>query len=119
MAHIVVSRPRNQYWAPLSLKIILDGQKAAALRRGQEITLEVAAGRHTVKGRVDWWRSPVPRTVGSRTVELDLADRDSIRITCQSPKLLEYYLLYFYWLFRPDRYIDLCIEGDEPPASLG
>lgn len=113
MARIVISRPENRWverWR--SFRIILDGQQVAALSRGGQVALEVAAGRHTVRAKVDWHGSP--------TVELDLADDEQVHLTCQPLSVQAYYLRYVYVvLVRPDRYLGLHLESDEPAVDLG
>jgi hypothetical protein len=113
MARIVISRPENRWverWR--SFKIILDGQQVAALSRGGQVALEVDAGRHTVRARVDWH--------GSRTVELDLADHDHVHLTCEPLSVRAFYLLYFYVvLARPNGYLKLFPESGNPAIDLG
>ena len=105
MAQIVISRPRYSWdYIVGTPKIILDGQQVAVLRPGGEVVIEVAAGVHTVRAWQDW------RPMGSRTIELELADRDQAHLTCKVPTLLRYYLLYLYWIVRPNAFLDLRLE---------
>ncbi len=77
MAEIVVSRP-DERWANQvrSYEIVIDGQVLASLRRGEDATVAVAAGHHTVRAKIDWGRSS--------DVDLDLGETDRAYLLCQS-----------------------------------
>lgn len=81
-----------------SYNVILDGIKAASVKRGQSLTLETGAGHHTLHIAIDWCRSP--------SVDIDLLPGQRVHIRCwpnarPTPKI-------FYWItFGRSRYIGI------------
>ena len=77
MAEIVLSRP-DEPWANRvrGYKIVVDGDVLASLRRGEDATVAVAAGHHTVRAKIDWGRS--------KDVDLELGENDRAYLLCQS-----------------------------------
>jgi hypothetical protein len=58
-AVIVVDRPKKGYRDMLrAYKVLVDGQVAGEVRRGQQIRIEVPAGQHEVQMAIDWTTSP-------------------------------------------------------------
>jgi hypothetical protein len=108
---IVVSRP-NERWAHglarlASYKVVVDEAPVAALRRGDQATVAVAAGRHTVRAEI--------HGVGSARIDLDLGERDRAYIRCERsfrtsliPKMLLYQTIW------RSRFLDLQLLGVEP-----
>lgn len=92
-----------------AFEILLDGQTAAALRRGHEATVQVSAGHHTVRARLNW--------LGSQTVDLDLAEHDQAHITCRPafrlPVLIWPWALFYAVFVRRNRFIDLQLRRVE------
>lgn len=77
MPEITVRRPEEGWANQLrSYKILVDGEAAATLPRGDETTVSVAPGQHTVRAIIDWGGSP--------TVELELRDDEHAYLLCQS-----------------------------------
>ena len=102
MAEIIVSRP-DEAWANRfrSYKVFVDGKAAASLGRGQESTIEVTAGRHSLRATLDWGSSP--------TVEVELAEGDRAYVLCQSGfkfSLARPRALLYITIWRK-RYLDL------------
>jgi hypothetical protein len=54
-ASVVFYRP-PKFWSDRvrTRKMIVDGQVRAELRRGQEVTVHVAPGRHVAHARISW-----------------------------------------------------------------
>ena len=102
MAEIVVSRPEERWANRLrSYKIVIDGQTCATLRRGEEATVAVGAGHHSVRATIDWGRS--------KDVDLDLGENDCAYLLCQSgfsPSLRRPSALRYATIWR-ERYLDL------------
>jgi hypothetical protein len=108
---IVVSRP-NESWAhglarQVSYKIVVDEAPVAALRRGDQATVAVAAGRHTVRAEINWG--------GSERIDLDLGQRDRAYMRCERsfrtsliPKMLLYQTIW------RSRFLDLQLLRVEP-----
>jgi hypothetical protein len=64
---LVIERPRKGSRDIFrSYKILVDGALIGKLERGQRLVREVAAGRHVVRGVIDW--------AGSPEVAIDVAD---------------------------------------------
>lgn len=102
MAEIVVTRPAEGYVDRLrSYEIVVDGSARATLRRGEEVRVPVAAGRHTVRARIDWARSG--------DVEVTLGGEDTAFFLCQPGfgfSLLRPTALLYVTIWRK-RYLDL------------
>jgi len=56
---IIVGRPKGYYVAVYRrYRILIDGRKVGALKRGETLRTTVTAGSHTVAARIDWSGSP-------------------------------------------------------------
>jgi hypothetical protein len=71
---LVVSRPRGVWRRDLlrSFRLDVDGEPRGTVRRGQVLELEVPAGRHAVRARIDW--------TGSPTLEVDVEPGASVTV---------------------------------------
>jgi len=102
VAEIVVSRP-DERWANRlrSYKIVIDGHVLASLRRGEDATVAVAAGHHTVRANIDWGRS--------KDVDLDLGENDRAYLLCQSGFRASFVFprAWLYVTIWRKRYLDL------------
>jgi hypothetical protein len=109
---IIVSRPEEGWDKGLarlvSYKIVVDEAPIAALRRGDQASVAVAAGRHTVRAEIDRW-------CGSERVDLDLGERDRAYMRCERsfrtsliPKMLLYQTIW------RRRFLDLQLLRVEP-----
>jgi hypothetical protein len=59
LGQIVVARPQGFYQDALRrYRILVDGQEAGGLKRGEELRRTVQAGPHDVVARIDWSGSP-------------------------------------------------------------
>ncbi len=69
---LVVRRPGGVWRRDLlrSYRLDVDGEPRGAVRRGQVLELEVPAGRHAVRARIDW--------TGSPTLEVDVGPGASV-----------------------------------------
>jgi hypothetical protein len=57
--HISVERPRGYYVAVFRrYKILIDGKKVGAVKRGKTVSFAVIPGPHVVAARIDWSGSP-------------------------------------------------------------
>jgi hypothetical protein len=84
-----------------SYKVVVDGQTAATLRRGEDVVVPVPAGHHAVKAKIDWGRS--------REIDLELGERDRVHLLCQpgfTLSLLRPRALLYVTIWR-NRYLDL------------
>lgn len=57
MAKLIVARPRQYVDMLRRYKILVDGERAATIRRGETVELELPPGRHEITARIDWGRS--------------------------------------------------------------
>ncbi|WP_147251470.1 hypothetical protein [Blastococcus sp. TBT05-19] len=56
---IIVERPKGYYVAVYRrYRILIDGRKVGAVKRGETLRTTVTAGPHTVAARIDWSGSP-------------------------------------------------------------
>jgi hypothetical protein len=75
-ATIVLRRERGGYRDILrSYQVMLDGKMAAKIKRGQTVTLPIAAGPHEIFVRIDWCRSP--------SVDVDAKAGQVIELSCE------------------------------------
>jgi hypothetical protein len=76
LATIVLRRERGSYRDFMrSYQVIVDGEMAAKIKRGQTLTLPIPAGRHEIFIRIDWCRSPV--------LEVDAGSGQVIEMSCE------------------------------------
>jgi hypothetical protein len=74
-AQIVLSRERGGWRdRARSYDVVLDGERVAKIKRGGQVELPVAAGRHEIVLRIDWCSSP--------TMALDLRPGESVQLSC-------------------------------------
>ncbi len=80
-ATIVVSRSLARYPDLFRrYRITVDGDERATLKRGEQVKIQVEAGRHVVRARIDWAGSPdfdVDVTSGQRA-ELVVKPRENL-----------------------------------------
>jgi hypothetical protein len=75
-ATIVLRRERGGYRDILrSYQVMVDGQMAAKIKRGQTVTLSIAPGSHEIFLHIDWCRSP--------SVEVDARTGQVIEMSCE------------------------------------
>jgi hypothetical protein len=102
VAEIVVSRPEERRANRLrAYKVLVDGELAATLGRGESATVSVASGRHAVKATLDWGSSP--------TLDVDLGAGERAYLLCQSAfqfSLSRPRALLYITVWR-NRYLDL------------
>jgi hypothetical protein len=111
VAEIVISRP-NEAWANRlrSYKIVVDGNVAATLGRGEHATVTVPGGHHSVRAKLDWG--------SSANVDVELGEDDRAYLTCQSgfqPSLARPTALLYITIWRK-RYLDLQLLRVESAA---
>lgn len=114
MAEIVVSRPKEGWWAKglmrlVSYEIVVDEARADALRHEDQVTVFVTAGRHTVRAKLPGGGG------GSQRIAFDLGDRDRAVMRCE-PGLRNAWLripISTSWHWR-SRYLDLQLLRVEP-----
>ncbi|SDO22397.1 hypothetical protein [Geodermatophilus sp. DSM 45219] len=88
---LVVSRPAGWYQDRLRrYEVLVDGRVAGRLRRGEDLRLDVPAGRHSVQARIDW--------TGSPPVEVDVPPAGSVTVTVTPDDPVR-------GLFSSDRYL--------------
>lgn len=75
MAGLTVIRKRA-VWGDLFRKyaVMVDGHKVAQLGNGDQASLDLSPGRHTLWVAIDWCRSP--------KITLDVAEDDDLVFTC-------------------------------------
>jgi hypothetical protein len=56
-------------------KLMVDGQRRGAVRRGDTLTVDVPAGRHVVALKIDW--------AGSREVTVDVPEGGVVKLWCE------------------------------------
>ncbi len=56
-------------------QVVIDGEPAAKIKRGQTLRLSIAAGSHEVFMRIDWCRSP--------TVAVEAHPGEIIEMSCE------------------------------------
>lgn len=95
-ATLVVTRPPGGYRdAVRSYAVLVDGEQVAKLASGQEVTVDLAAGRHMVQAQINW--------TGSPEVELTLSAGERVAFVVDAaggPFRLDQ-------LFGKDRYLTL------------
>ena len=76
---LVITRPRQIADMMRRYRIILDGHEVGAIRRGEELRLDVPAGEHDVVARIDWTSSsPLRvRVDGGRETEIEVGSNVS------------------------------------------
>ena len=68
MGTLVIRRPNDYGGRFRRLKIYFDGVEVTGLRPNETLTIEVAAGLHEVRGRMDWATcKPLPVEVTDST----------------------------------------------------
>ena len=73
MATIHVHRPAGGWTDRLrAYELVVDGQEAARIKRGESKALEVAAGQHEIVAKLDW--------TSSDTLGLELGDDDVVHL---------------------------------------
>jgi hypothetical protein len=55
-------------------QVVVDGEQAATIKRGEQLDLPVRAGRHTVFLKIDWASSP--------QLDLDVAPGEVVSLEC-------------------------------------
>jgi hypothetical protein len=94
---LVVSRPAGWYQDLLRrYEVVVDGRVAGRLRRGEELRVDVPAGRHRVQARIDW--------TGSPPVEVDVPPSGTVTVTVTPDDPVR-------GLFSSDRYLRLRVHG--------
>jgi hypothetical protein len=74
-AQIVLSRERGGWRdRARSYDVVIDGERVAKIKRGSQVELPVAPGRHEIVLRIDWCGSPV--------LELEIQPGDSTQLSC-------------------------------------
>ncbi len=78
-------------------EVLVDGEVAGALKRGEKVAISVEPGWHEVLARIDWCGSP--------PVALDLAPGQTARLEC-APNAHLLLLLLYLTIWR-NRYVSL------------
>lgn len=74
-ASVVLSRDRKGSRDIFrSYKVIIDGQEAGRIKRGQRLEFPLTPGRHVIFLRIDWCSSP--------RLELDVQPGQTVRLVC-------------------------------------
>jgi hypothetical protein len=72
---LIVTRDRGGWRdRARSYEVVIDGKKAANIKRGQRVELPIASGRHEVFVRINWGTSP--------SIQLDALPGESIQLLC-------------------------------------
>jgi hypothetical protein len=75
-ASIVLRRERGGYRDIFrSYQVVVDGEMAAKIKRGQTVTLPIPAGPHEIFLSIDWCRSP--------SLEVDAQPGQVIEMSCE------------------------------------
>ncbi|RBY85114.1 hypothetical protein [Blastococcus sp. TF02A-26] len=77
MATLRLSRPRDGGGILRRLRVLVDDREVAALRQGESAAVPLPAGTYTVRGRMDWTRTP-PLTI-------EVADDDEVSVDVALP----------------------------------
>jgi hypothetical protein len=72
-----IERPYDGGGILRRLVVEVDGRRVAALKQRQSAEVELAPGRHTVVGHMDW--------ASSAALEIDLAEGDDVRMEVALP----------------------------------
>jgi hypothetical protein len=88
--HLV--RPNDYAGRYRSLKVLVDGQQAAALKPNQRVSIVVGDGAHEAVGKMDWMRS--------RPTSFDIAGSEDVTVELSIP-----FGSIFDAVFRPRRAI--------------
>jgi len=99
-ATVVVRRPADWSFAVgrdlfAAYVVLVDGEKAGRLRRGDELELRVPPGRHMVRVRIDWTGSP------ERAIDVAVDERVVLLVKPTGSALR------FDQMFGADRYLTL------------
>lgn len=78
-------------------RILVDGEQVDKIKHGETKTLEVDAGEHVVRLKVDW--------MSCQPVEVSVPDAGEVELYCEP--LGKPVLYLFQALFQPGRYIAL------------
>ena len=89
------------------LKVLVDGVERAALRGGQVAQVEVLAGEHVVKTKMDW--------CFSNTMKIDCKPEEPVVVDCDSALLP---LAALYVFVAPGKVFRVA-EGDLPHENTG
>jgi len=70
---LTVGRPRE--WSGLlrGTKVLVDGKEIAALRPGQQVTVEVSTGEHVLRGQLDGIYRELLVTVGDEPMQVRMS----------------------------------------------
>lgn len=81
-------------------KVILDGSEVNEIADGQELSMKLAPGKHTLRLGIDWAKS--------NEVSFDLKNGEDAHFKCASRvKGSAAFLAVFYVIFSPNKYIEL------------
>jgi hypothetical protein len=95
---IIVSRPVGYYQDALRrYKILIDGQEAGSLKRGETLRHAVRAGRHDVVAKIDWSGSPTAH------VDVRPGGTVTVKVSPGSP---------LGGFFSTDKWLTLSIDGN-------
>jgi hypothetical protein len=77
VATLRLERPHDGGGILRRLRVEVDGREVAALPQGKSVAVPVAAGAHSVMGRMDWTSSPA--------LDVEVAEGDEVRIEVALP----------------------------------
>ena len=85
-------------------RILIDGRQQATIKAGQNVDIPVTAGHHSVVAKIDWCGSP--------TLDLNIAEGQTITLACGSNLLgLRGLMAFVYVFFLPNEYLTLIQEA--------
>jgi hypothetical protein len=97
VGQIVVTRPAGFYQdAVRRYRILIDGQEAGRLKRGEILRHTVQAGRHDVVAKIDWSGSPAAQ------VDVPPGDTVTLKVGPGSP---------VGGFFSSDKWLTLSVDG--------
>jgi hypothetical protein len=109
-ARIILRRDRDLFGAARKYAITIDGAEVAQIANGQELTIPVTAGRHTVGVRLGG--------SGSNDLSLDLGPHDRAAVRCR--RAGNAWTKFFFGTYWPRPTIVLTEEpGDAEPFARG
>lgn len=77
MAHLRLMRPYDGGGTLRRLRVEVDGHEVATLRQYRSAELDLAPGRHTVVGRMDW--------AGSAALDIELTEGEELVLEIALP----------------------------------
>ncbi|MTG98510.1 MULTISPECIES: hypothetical protein [Myroides] len=100
MAKIVLKRKKAIVDRHRNYIIFLDGEKLCSISNGEEVTFDVAPGKHILSGKIDW--------NSSNAIVFEIKDEHTILFTIRGCNPL---LALYYTFAKPSKYLKLKKQG--------